>query len=227
MSSRVVVGLVAATLVAAVFLVTSMFVGGDRRVLLVGETTNAHHQIEMSCETCHGTASFADAEASADALNKACRNCHEDELDDADDSHPRTKFRNPRMAAYWDKLDARLCTTCHLEHRPEITSEGAVTVAMDFCVACHAEGDQDVRADRPSHANATYDTWHPPAATISTTTARCTRTSWSSTPTSPGSGPRRYTHCLRRGCPESAHRSNARTGRRRGARRCPRRYHRA
>lgn len=158
MSSRVVVGLVAATLVAAVFLVTSMFVGGDRRVLLVGETTNAHHQIEMSCETCHGTASFADAEASADALNKACRNCHEDELDDADDSHPRTKFRNPRMAAYWDKLDARLCTTCHLEHRPEITSEGAVTVAMDFCVACHAEGDQDVRADRPSHANATYDT---------------------------------------------------------------------
>ena len=157
MSRRVVVGMVAATLVAAVFLVTSMFVGGDRRVLLVGETTDAHHQIEMSCETCHGTASFADAEASEDALNQACRNCHEDELGDADDSHPRKKFRNPRMAAYWDKLDARLCTTCHLEHRPEITSEGAVTVAMDFCVACHAEGDQDVRTDRPSHAKATYD----------------------------------------------------------------------
>ena len=157
MSGKVIFWLVAATLLAATLVVVSMFVGGDRRILLIGETTDAHHQFEMSCETCHGSPSFADAEAAADALNKACRSCHEDELDDADDSHPRKKFRNPRMAAYWERLDARLCTTCHVEHRPEVTRPGGVTIAMDFCVACHAEGEQDVRAARPSHANLGFD----------------------------------------------------------------------
>lgn len=158
MPARIIWSLVAATLIAATFVAASLFVGGDRRVLLIGETTDAHHQLEMSCETCHGTPSFADAAEAVQTVNKACRNCHDDELDDADDSHPRSKFRNPRMAAYWEKLDARLCTTCHIEHRPEITGDSAVTVPLDFCRACHSEGDQDVRADRPSHAAVTFDT---------------------------------------------------------------------
>ena len=62
------------------------------------------------------------------------------------------------MALYREKLDARLCTACHVEHRPEITRAGAVTVAADFRVACHAEGEQDVRAARPSHAGLAFDT---------------------------------------------------------------------
>ena len=158
MSSNVIVWVVAATLLGAVYVATAMVVGGDRRMLLIGKTTDAHHQIEMSCETCHAASAFAGAAAAEKALNKTCRKCHEDELKAADDSHPRKKFRNPRMAAYWEKLDARLCTSCHLEHRPEITRTSAVTVAMDFCVACHSEGDQDVRWDRPSHADLTFDT---------------------------------------------------------------------
>lgn len=158
MSSKVTLWMVAATLLGAVYVATAMVVGGDRRMLLIGKTTDAHHQFEMSCETCHATSAFAGAAAAEKALNKTCRKCHEDELKAADDSHPRKKFRNPRMAAYWEKLDARLCTSCHLEHRPEITRTSAVTVAMDFCVACHSEGDQDVRWDRPSHADLTFDT---------------------------------------------------------------------
>ena len=99
----------------------------------------------------------ADTAAAVKALNRSCLASHEDELKAADDSHPRKTFRNPRMAAYWEKLDARLCTTCHVEHRPEITKVGAVTVAMDFCMACHAEGEQDVRTRQPSHAGLTFD----------------------------------------------------------------------
>ncbi|MCY3641835.1 MAG: cytochrome c3 family protein, partial [Gammaproteobacteria bacterium] len=130
-----------ATLVAAAYAGMAMVVGGDRRPLLIGQTTDAHHQIEMACETCHASAPFAEEGAAQRALNQTCRNCHEDELKSAGDSHPRSMFRNPRMAAYWEKLDARLCTTCHAEHRPEITRTGAVTVATDFCIACHSEGD--------------------------------------------------------------------------------------
>ena len=158
MSSNVILWVVAATLVGAVYIATAMVVGGDRRMLLIGKTTDAHHQFEMSCETCHAASAFASAAAAEKALNKTCRKCHEDDLKAADDSHPRKKFRNPRMAAYREKLDARLCTSCHLEHRPEITRTNAVTVAMDFCVACHSEGDQDVRWDRSSHAGLTFDT---------------------------------------------------------------------
>ena len=152
------VGSVLATLMAVGVALIWMTVGGDRELLLIGETTDAHHQMELACEGCHAAPVFASAAAAEKALNQACRNCHEDELKAADDSHPRNKFRNPRMAVYWEQLDARLCTTCHVEHRLEITRKGAVTVAMDFCVACHAEGDQDVRTARPSHAGLSFDT---------------------------------------------------------------------
>ena len=148
----------AASAAAGVTALAAMLVGGERNLLLIGATTDAHHQIEMACETCHTAPPFSGAKAAQTALNKACRNCHEDELKAADDSHPRTTFRNPRMAAYWEPLDARLCTACHVEHRPEITRKGAVTVAMDFCVACHSEGEQDVREARPSHAGLGFET---------------------------------------------------------------------
>ena len=146
------------TLIAAALVVGRMVVGGDRGMLLAGETTDAHHQIEMACETCHAAPPFADAATAVKAMNETCRNCHEDELKAAGDSHPRKLFRGPRMAVFRERIDARLCTACHVEHRPESTRAGAVTIAMDFCAACHAEGDQDVRTARPSHAGLTFDT---------------------------------------------------------------------
>ena len=158
MSSKAVFLWVGATLLAAAYIAAAMVVGGDRRPLLIGRTTDAHHQIEMACETCHAAGPFAEEEAADRALNETCRNCHEAELNAVGDSHPRSMYRNPRMAAYWEPLDARLCTSCHAEHRPEITRTGAVTVATDFCVACHSEGDQDIRLDRPSHAGLGFDT---------------------------------------------------------------------
>ena len=158
MSPKVIWLLIAATLLGAGWAASSMVIGGDRRALLVGETTDAHHQIELACETCHAAPPFASAAKAEKALNRTCRICHGKELKAADDSHPRRKFRNPRMAAYWERLDARLCTTCHVEHRPEITRTGAVTVAMDFCSACHSEGEQDVRRVRPSHAGLDFET---------------------------------------------------------------------
>ena len=158
MSPKIIWLLVAATLLGAGWAASSMVIGGDRRVLLVGETTDAHHQIELACETCHAAPAFASAVKAEKALNRTCRKCHDKELKAADDSHPRRKFRNPRMAAYWERLDARLCTSCHVEHRPEITRTGAVTVAMDFCSACHSEGEQDVRRARPSHAGLDFET---------------------------------------------------------------------
>ena len=146
------------TLIAVSIVVVLMVVGGDRRALLIGATTDAHHQLELACETCHAAPAFADAQTADNELNKTCRNCHEDALDDADDSHSRKRFRSPRMAAYWEKVDARFCTSCHVEHRPEITRASAVTIPMDFCIACHSEEEQDIRTTRPSHAGLSFDT---------------------------------------------------------------------
>ena len=148
---------IAGTLAATVLASSWMMLGGDRRMLLVGDTTDAHHQIELACETCHAAPPFSSAPAAAKALNEACRGCHDDELRAADDSHARSLFRSPRMAVYLEKLDVRRCTTCHIEHRPEITRAGAVTLAAGFCEACHAQGEQDVRQARPSHAGLAFD----------------------------------------------------------------------
>lgn len=135
-----------------------LYVGGDRTVLLPGQTAGAHHQLEIACESCHTSKPFATQAKLRKDINKTCATCHKDELKAADDSHPKKKFTNPRMASYWEKVDGRFCTTCHSEHQPEVTLPMMLTLQGDFCVACHSEGEQDIRKDRASHADLTFDT---------------------------------------------------------------------
>lgn len=120
-----------------------------REMLLPGKTTHGHHQIELACESCHATP-FAGREG----LQKACEGCHAAELKAASDSHPLGKFTDPRHADRLEKLDATLCVTCHVEHRPGITLAMGLTQPGDFCFHCHAE----IAKDRPSHAGLAFDT---------------------------------------------------------------------
>jgi hypothetical protein len=119
----------------------------DQRVFLPGETTHAHHQIELACEVCH-TDDFQGVK------NDACNACHAEELKRANDSHPSKKFTDPRNADRVKILDARDCMTCHREHQPEITRTMAVTLPMDYCAYCH----QDIAQERPSHEGMGFDT---------------------------------------------------------------------
>jgi hypothetical protein len=120
-----------------------------RTLLLPGKTSHGHYQIELACESCH-----ASAFGGRDALQESCERCHGQELKDAVDKHPRSKFTDPRNADLLEKLDATQCVTCHVEHRPEITLPMGVTLAADFCAHCH----QDIATDRPSHAGMAFTT---------------------------------------------------------------------
>lgn len=146
------------TVVGAAYGAKTLYIAGDRTTMLPGHTTGVHHQFEISCNTCHTSDNFEDVSSVSKDINKTCVGCHKDELKVSDDSHPRSKFTSPRMAAFWEDLDARFCTSCHLEHVPDETLPGALTLAGDFCIACHSEGEQDVRQDRESHAGLEYDT---------------------------------------------------------------------
>ncbi|NND68446.1 MAG: NrfA- nitrite reduction protein, partial [Halioglobus sp.] len=92
--------------------------------------------------------------ADHDAVQAACEGCHADALKAAKDDHPKSKFTDPRNADRIEVLDARYCVSCHVEHRPEITSDMGVTVPKDTCYLCHAE----IAEDRPSHAGMAFDT---------------------------------------------------------------------
>ena len=120
----------------------------DRALFLPGETTDGHYQIELQCETCHGEG-FSDEKA----LQAACVRCHGSELEQANDSHPQTKFTDPRNADRVAILDARWCSTCHREHRPEITSTMGLSLPKDYCFHCH----QDISEERPTHRGLAYD----------------------------------------------------------------------
>jgi predicted CXXCH cytochrome family protein len=146
------------TVLCASAALATLYIGGDRTALLPGQTAGAHHQLEISCETCHTAKPFDSQAKIKKKINKTCVTCHKDELKVGDDSHPKKKFTNPRMAAYWEKVDGRFCTTCHSEHMPEETHPMMVTLQGDFCVACHSEGDQDVRKNRASHADLGFET---------------------------------------------------------------------
>lgn len=146
------------SLVAVAYAAKTIYISGDRTVMLPGHTTGVHHQFEISCNTCHTSDNFEDVSSVRKDINKTCVTCHKAELKVSDDSHPKSKFTNPRMADFWVKVDARFCTSCHLEHVPDETLPGALTLAGDFCVACHSEGEQDVRKNRESHAGLEFDT---------------------------------------------------------------------
>ena len=123
--------------------------GEDKTLYIPGETSHGHYQIEMACEACHGEAFEGE-----EAIQSACVKCHGEELKTVDDSHPKSKFTDPRNADRIEILDARVCVTCHVEHKPEKTRAMGVTLADDFCFYCH----QDIEEDRPSHKGMAFDT---------------------------------------------------------------------
>ena len=120
----------------------------DKSVFLPGPTSHGHYQIEMACTACHGKPFAGET-----GMQQACMNCHGEELQIADDSHPKSKFTNPRNAERVAKLNARLCVTCHTEHKPELTRPMGVTVPDDVCYLCHA----DIAEERPSHTGMAFD----------------------------------------------------------------------
>jgi hypothetical protein len=120
-----------------------------RSLFLPGKTTSGHYQIENACEVCH-TSAFGGREVMQDA----CVKCHGAELKEAEDSHPKSKFTDPRNADVAAKLDAAYCVTCHVEHRPQITGPAGFTLPADTCRICH----QGVAKDRPTHKGFKFDT---------------------------------------------------------------------
>lgn len=137
------------SLVLVTVAAVGMAYGGPRQVLLIGKTSDAHHQIELACNGCH-TTWFGGRES----IETACLSCHAEDLEASKDNHPAKKFTDPRNADRLAKLDAAKCLTCHVEHRPEVTGPMAVTLQGDFCVACHAE----VGEERPSHKGLAFTT---------------------------------------------------------------------
>ncbi len=135
----------AATLVLAGYLALEL-TGEDRRLFLPGRTTDGHHQIELACDSCHSPF--------GGVRQQSCLDCHEEELEAAEDSHGDRKFADPRNAADLERLDARRCVTCHTEHRLDITGAMGLTLPADFCLHCHAE----VGEERPSHQGFGFDT---------------------------------------------------------------------
>ena len=135
------------TIAIAGYLSAAMMYSGARSSLLIGKTTNGHHQIELSCNTCHDN-EFSNI----DTIQNACLKCHETELKLANDSHPIKKFRDPRNADRLEQLNAMKCVTCHTEHKPELVSDMGMglTLPKDYCFKCH----QNIAQDRPhTHQN--------------------------------------------------------------------------
>ena len=140
---------IAITVPIGLYVLAVIVYGGNRSFLLIGRTTNGHHQIELACDACH-TSAFGGAEL----LQDACVTCHGADLKAANDTHPKSKFTDPRNADRTEVLDARYCVTCHQEHRPGITQAMGVTLPKDYCFLCH----QDVAEDRPSHKGLAFTT---------------------------------------------------------------------
>ncbi len=124
---------------ALVYLMTE---GENKQFFMPGPMSDGHHQIGIACESCH-----RDPLAGRTVLQQACIDCHGEERRKPFDSHPRSKFRDPRNADRLESINALECTTCHVEHQPEITGANGLTQPVDFCVHCHA----DIGTDRPSH----------------------------------------------------------------------------
>lgn len=130
---------------AGIFAATRGWKTESKTLLLPGATSHGHYQIELSCESCHTPF--------GGVAQDACVGCHGEELERSDDSHPVAKFTDPRNEDRLEHLNALLCITCHVEHRPERTLAMAVTQPADFCFHCHS----DIGEERASHQGLPFD----------------------------------------------------------------------
>ena len=133
------------TVLLTIYFTTSLM-GEDKSTFLPNETTHGHYQIEMVCDACHTTFDGVKQEA--------CLDCHAAELELGDDSHPPSKFNDPRNANLLLQINAQQCITCHIEHRPDMTRKIGVTLPPDYCIYCHEE----IAEERPSHEGMPFDT---------------------------------------------------------------------
>ena len=115
------------------------------RILLPGETTHGHYQIELACDACH--TEFMGVK------QDACTACHGDDLKRDKDTHPASKFNDPTNADRLQLIDAQQCITCHREHVPDRTLEMGLSLPNDYCFHCH----EDVGEQRPSHIGMKHD----------------------------------------------------------------------
>lgn len=139
----------AGSLLFAGWLAWAFWVPQGPTLFMPGELTRGHHQFADKCSVCH-TSPLGGTEV----LETACLDCHGDVRKKPFDSHPRAKFKDPRNADRLVHIDALHCTTCHREHRPEITLANGLTQPKDLCFHCHAE----VAEERPSHAGMAFNT---------------------------------------------------------------------
>ncbi|TWU02981.1 cytochrome c3 family protein [Stieleria varia] len=121
--------------------------------MLPGETTHGHHQIELACNVCHSPKADPSDHDAANVMQNACIECHGQQLQDANDTHPAKKFNDPVNAEKLLVLNAQDCLTCHREHVPEQTQPMGLTMPSDYCWHCH----QDVAQSRPSHQAMAFD----------------------------------------------------------------------
>jgi hypothetical protein len=136
------------TIILAGYYGYTIWYGEDKSALLIGDTTYGHYQIEMSCSTCH-TSAFGGEEV----IQNACTQCHAEELEMVNDSHPRSKFTDPRNADLLKIIDARYCVSCHTEHHKDKTLEMGLTLPADYCFHCH----QEIGEERESHKDLPFD----------------------------------------------------------------------
>ena len=115
---------------------------GDKEYFLPGNVAHGHSQIESLCDVCH-----LEAWTNIELINKSCTDCHNEQLDAVDNSHPIKLFNDPRYVKYIDKLDARFCVSCHMEHQNDSDGSVYVTVPLSFCILCHEEDNKE----RKSH----------------------------------------------------------------------------
>jgi hypothetical protein len=127
----------------------AMIGGQDETVFMPGPLSPGHHQLALACEACHREPYGGD-----EVLQEACLDCHGAERRKPFDTHPQSKFKDPRNADRLGNIDALACVTCHVEHKPEITHPMGVTRESDFCVHCHG----DIAEERPSHEGMGFET---------------------------------------------------------------------
>ncbi|WP_193214536.1 cytochrome c3 family protein [Luteolibacter marinus] len=128
------------------------FQAEDKTALLPGRTSSGHYQIELQCSACHDTK--PDGMLVSAVSNSACLKCHDQDLEEADDSHPPIKFKKPENRPFLAKIDAQRCVTCHTEHKPDATGPMGVTVPADYCTYCH----QSTVEERETHKGLGFET---------------------------------------------------------------------
>lgn len=131
--------LIASATLGLLAIVALVLAGIWQRIGSPGPMSDGH--ADLACDECH-----VDTNTGVERMDGVCLDCHRDTMGTARNAHSPAYFEIVGQRETPWHLDPSACVDCHHGHQRETDTSAMTAMPHDYCVVCHADVQERVRA---------------------------------------------------------------------------------